>query len=207
MIVYKKTIPYHASSFYKNKVACFPPSNSLNAAVTSCLQPAHAVWGKRFTTKGKYVRMFLCNLMSLASCFPLVRPRLLGWLLCPLELQFPSYCFGESRQLRWDLPQLSCKTSLCDRWPFSQKVMPVNPAACSPSFTMKSGTKLNKLGKPLKLIWREYFLALAWGWVTPIFERVTARITLIFLLITLLCLYCYWVQSFRLAHKMQKAKR
>lgn len=87
-----------------------------------------------------------------------------------LSCSSPTYCFGESRQLRWDLPQLLCKTSLCDRWPFSQKVVPVNLAACSPSFTIKSGTKLNKLGKILKLIWQEYFLALGWGWITPIFE-------------------------------------
>lgn len=45
IIIYTKTVPpYHAFSFWKTKVACFPPSNSLNA-VTSYLQPAHAVWG------------------------------------------------------------------------------------------------------------------------------------------------------------------
>lgn len=181
-------------SFHSKRLkACFPPSNSLNAAVTSYLQPAHAVWGgsgnllpKDNTWEYSCVTWCLWLLVSLwwdqgswVGCFVL------------LSCSSPKYYFGESRQLRWDLPQLSCKTSLWDRWPFSRKVVPVNPAPHSP-FAIKSSTKQNKLGKTPKLIWQEYFLALGWGRVRfgiiPIFKRVTAQIILILFSIILMSL-------------------
>lgn len=179
-------MPFHS----KRLKASFPPTNSLNAAVTSYLQPAHAVWGVGNLPRKENIWEYACVtwclwlLVSLwwdqgswAGCFVL------------LSCSSPKYCFGESRQLGWDLPQLSCKTSLCDRWPFSWKVVPVNPTPHFPSFTIKPSTKQNKLGKTPKLIWQEYFLALGWGGVrfgiTSIFKRATAQIILILFSITL----------------------